>query len=133
MRDSEQFRKLIEVVGHQSAVRLARKYGGSTYTTPSYCDLHDLHPLVIEIGFVSAAKMCHTFDRIYIPLEVNAARQMRDDHIREQYCSGVSISEISRALQLDRKAVQNILADMGVRETVDDNGRSQGDRSQGGR
>lgn len=119
MRDSAQFRRLIEVVGHQAAIRMARAYGGGEYAVPTFPDIHDLHPLVILIGLDAAQRLSHEFDRVYLPLEVNALRQVRNDHIREQYCSGVSISEISRSLQLDRKAVQNVLADMGVRETND--------------
>lgn len=129
MACSMQLAEVIKTIGHQATIRLVREYGGREYWLPPVYAIHDLHPLVVLIGRDNAMRLAHAFERLRLPFEVNALRQIRNDHIVERYAAGVSISEISRDLQLDRKAIQNILSSLGVRETEGDPKLSQGDRA----
>lgn len=110
MTHSTQLEAVIKLIGHQSTIRLVREFGGREYMTPPVYAIHDLHPLVILIGRENAMRLSNAFEKIYLPFEVNALRQMRNAHIKKRFKDGMSISEISRELQLDRKAVQNILS-----------------------
>lgn len=121
MAFSHQLQTIINLVGHQSAIRIVRSYGGRSYQVPEAGVLHDMHPLVVAIGMASALALAREFGglRIQLPSEVNALLQLRNENILQRYRSGESISSISQDLEINRKLVQRILDEFHARGKID--------------
>lgn len=120
MSHSNCLKDVVDLIGHQAAIRLVRAKGGRDITFPFDAELHDRHWLVVIVGLDNAKKMCKSFwgMSLKLPIEVNALLQLRNESIVEQYNNGISISRIANAYQIDRKHVQNILDMFGLRGKI---------------
>lgn len=129
MAFSHQLQTIINLVGHQSAIRIVRSYGGRSYQVPEERVLHDMHPLVVSIGMASAQALAREFGglRILLPSEVNALLQLRNESILQRYRAGESISAISQDLEINRKLVQRILDEFQARGKI---GKAERDAQQ---
>lgn len=115
MSQSNCLKKIVELIGHQATIRLVRAKGGQCFKLPMTEHLNDVHWLVVTVGMNNAKKLCDYYaqsDKIKLPIEVNALLQLRNAAIAIDYQSGMSISQIAKDYQVDRKLIQNIL-DMG--------------------
>ena len=120
MSHSNCLKDVVNLIGHQAAIRLVRAKGGRDITFPFDAELHDRHWLVVIVGLDNAKKLCESFwgMSLKLPIEVNALLQLRNEGIVEQFNNGVSVSRIANAYQIDRKHVQNILDSFGLRGKI---------------
>ena len=120
MSHSNCLKDVVNLIGHQAAIRLVRAKGGREITFPLKQELHNMHWLVVIVGLDNANKLCSSFFglSLKLPIEVNALLQLRNESIVELFNNGINISRIANAYQIDRKHVQNILNSFGLRGKV---------------
>ena len=117
MSHSNCLKSVVDLIGHQAAIRLVRAKGGRDFSLPQTSELHDLHWLVVIVGLDNADVLCDYFRgaSLKLPIEVNALIQLRNEAIVVDFNRGVSISELARNYQVDRKLIQNTLDKFGLR------------------
>lgn len=117
MSYSHYLKQVLDLIGHQSTIRLVRAKGGRDIKIPYASNLSDEHWLVMTVGIEEAKKLCEYFKgtTLKLPIEINALIQLRNDAIVVDFNRGVSISELARNYQVDRKLIQNILDKFGLR------------------
>ena len=120
MSHSNCLKDVVNLIGHQAAIRLVRAKGGRDIGLPYQNELHDLHWLVVIVGMDNAKKLCVHFEghKLKLPIEVNALLQLRNEAIADDYRSGGSVSGIANLYQIDRKHVQKILDMFGLRGKI---------------
>jgi len=118
MAHSLLLRTIIDLIGPQAAIRLAREYNGREFVVPSRERLHDMHPIVVLVGLANAQALSDRFhgQHIRLPIEVNALLQIRNDAVVKQFLADISISSIAQEFQIDRKLVQKIIDASGHKE-----------------
>lgn len=111
MSYSHYLKQVLNLIGHQSTIRLVRAKGGRDITLPIEKNLTDNNWLVVLVGMDNAKKLCNHFNgnSIKLPIEVNALIQLRNASIAIDYQDGSSISELASKYQVDRKLIQKIL------------------------
>ena len=120
MSHSNCLKSVVDLIGHQAAIRLVRAKGGRDFSLPQASELHDLHWLVVIVGMSNAEALCDYFRgaSLKLPIEVNALLQLRNEAIAADYKNGDSVSHIANVYQIDRKLVQKILDIFGLRGKV---------------
>lgn len=120
MSHSNCLKDVVNLIGHQAAIRLVRAKGGRDIALPQAAELHDLHWLVVIVGMSNAESLCNYFRgaSLKLPIEVNALLQLRNEAIAEDYRNGDSVSHIASVYQIDRKLVQKVLDIFGLRGKV---------------
>lgn len=120
MSHSNCLKSVVDLIGHQAAIRLVRAKGGRDIKFPLEQELHDLHWLVVIVGLDNAQKLCNYFlgASLKLPIEVNALLQLRNQAIAADYKNGDSVSHIASVYQIDRKLVQKVLDIFGLRGKV---------------
>jgi hypothetical protein len=120
MSHSHVLQQVIDLIGPQAAIRLVRAKGGQDIGLPYAHHLHDMHWLVVLVGFDHAAQLCRHFEgqHIKLPIEVNALLQLRDEAIAQEYEAGTSVSQLARSYEIDRKLVQKVLDRFGQRGKI---------------
>lgn len=118
MAYSHLLKTIIELIGPQSAIRLAREYNGRDFAVPIRHNLHDMHPIVVLIGLGNAQALSERYGghAIRMPMEVNTLLQIRNEAVVKQFLTGISISSIAQEFQIDRKLVQKIIDAAGHKE-----------------
>ncbi len=119
MSHSNCLKDVVNLIGHQAAIRLVREKGGKELKLPNTNHLSDNNWLVLLVGMSNATKLCDYFvDRhLKLPIEVNALLQLRNASIAIDYQDGLSIVELSKRYQVDRKLIQKILDTFDYRNT----------------
>jgi hypothetical protein len=130
MAHSHQLTRVIKLAGTQAAVKMAREFGGRDYLVPTRAamnELGDLHPLVVLIGLHAAERLAAEFGgtTLKLPYEVNALAQIRDHSILLRFLEDESIQAIANSLQMDRKAVQQVLDKFDARGLVPQERKAQ--------
>ncbi|MEC7118397.1 MAG: Mor transcription activator family protein [Pseudomonadota bacterium] len=119
MSHSHQLQHVVDLIGAQSAIRLVRAKGGQCVSFCKPESLHDKHWLAVLVGLDHARQLCIEFDGkpLKLPIEVNALLQLRNEAIAAEFQDGVSVSQLARDYEIDRKLVQRILDRYGLRGT----------------
>lgn len=118
MAYSQKLKTIIDLIGPQAAIRIAREYNGRDFAVPLRENLTDMNPIVVLIGLGNARALSDHFGGrlLRMPMEMNTLLQIRNEAVVKQFLASISISSISQEFQIDRKLVQKIIDAAGHKE-----------------
>ena len=110
---------LTRMIGVQSTILLMRQFGGRTLSVPTIDKMHELHQIVVTVGYASAQALAKKYggQTINLPAEVNALLQIRNDEIVRRFVGGESIRSLAIFFGIDRRMAHKIIDAYGHRET----------------
>jgi hypothetical protein len=107
----ESMQEIVQAIGVESMLKLAKDYGGSTVGIPTSRNLTRNHPVVRLLGEVKALALAKIVggSRLIVPTcrSVNCA--IRDAEILEQRENGKTVRWLSRTYGVTERQVMHIL------------------------
>jgi len=127
---SELFNELIDTVGQDAAVALARQFGGVALSVPKTVPL--LHPITQTVGPEAAKRLAWRYggERLNIPQERTTLRRLDAISLRQM---GYSLAAIAERLGVNMRTARRYVRGIAVnpRAHHDGNWRNQPRRPQG--
>lgn len=101
--------ELIEIVGHDRAMRLVGEFGGWRLYVPT--ELRDDDTLIPLLGLEAAQDLVARFggDTLWLPRCVEASREARNAEILRRVAAGESTPAVARAYSLTARHVARIV------------------------
>ena len=102
-------RLVAKAAGVERALAFAAKHGGLVIYVPKVATPE--HPLAADIGLAGLQALCAEFEGpVSVPKALRAVLAVRNQRMRRQRAEA-SIRDLAQAYQLDRRRVQQIMAE----------------------
>lgn len=113
----ESMQQIVQAIGIDSALALARTYGGSKVWIPTADKLAEVHPVAQLLGMDQALALARIVggSRLQVPLCQSVNDAIRNAQIVERWQAGDTARQISRTFNMTERGVMYVLEHARVR------------------
>ncbi|MGA8147805.1 MAG: Mor transcription activator family protein [Gallionellaceae bacterium] len=104
--------EIIEIIGETHALKLVKRYGGTTPRLPAIRNIKVDHHMAQCIGVEALTKLAKTTGGgrwLYIPRCARGLREARNREIVQLYTDGMKVDDLALKFGLSDRQIENIL------------------------